>query len=313
MATLPLATAFTDSAVTEGEFKTAITDQRDYLSGLFGSDGTAATALATLGALGADTVAKTANYTVLTTDRGKVFLCSGTFTLSLTAAATLADGFNFAVINTGSGTITIDPNSTEQIDGVSTKKINVGGWAVVTCTGSAFWTMANTVSPNINYQIFTSSGTWIRPSGVTEAVVTVIGGGGSTSASILTGNNGDTSSFGAFVSATGGSAGRNSPDETGANGVGTVSTGTAIKTGHSGMSGSFGFAIGSNTRKTTTTSTSYSISSEFQAGCASTKGGYGGLAIAYITGLNSNVTVTVGGSPTGGVSTGVGGVVIVQW
>lgn len=50
MAALPASTDFTGSAVTEGGFKTAISSLRDYLSGLLGTDGTAATALATLGA-----------------------------------------------------------------------------------------------------------------------------------------------------------------------------------------------------------------------------------------------------------------------
>ena len=50
MPSLPASTAFTDSSVTEGGFKTAISDQRAYLAGLLGTDGTTATALSTLGA-----------------------------------------------------------------------------------------------------------------------------------------------------------------------------------------------------------------------------------------------------------------------
>ena len=50
MTALPASTAFTDSSVTEGGFKTAISDQRAFLAGLLGTDGTTATALATLGA-----------------------------------------------------------------------------------------------------------------------------------------------------------------------------------------------------------------------------------------------------------------------
>lgn len=201
MTALPLATAFTDSAVTEGEFKTAITDQREFLAGLLGSDGEVATALATLGALGADTVAKTSNYTVLTSDRGKVFLCSSTFTLSLTAAATLADGFTFAVINTGSGTITIDPNSTEQIDGANTKDIDEGGWAVVTCNGSAFWTMGTTPATGslIGYQVFTASGTYTKATNNPSFVIVEVQGGG--------GSGGAGSSGGVSTSSGGGGGG----------------------------------------------------------------------------------------------------------
>lgn len=49
MATLPASTDFTGASVTEAGFKTAITQQRDFLSGLLGTDGTAATARSTLG------------------------------------------------------------------------------------------------------------------------------------------------------------------------------------------------------------------------------------------------------------------------
>lgn len=102
---------------------------------------TQAGALVGLGALGNATLAKTANYTVLPADRGDVVLCNGTFTLSITAASTLGDGFCFAVVNTGSGTITVDPNSSELIDGASTKSITAGQSCFVVCNGTEFRTV----------------------------------------------------------------------------------------------------------------------------------------------------------------------------
>ena len=86
MTALPASSDFTGSSVTEGQFKTALTGLRDFLSGLLGADGLTATALASLGAMAAAIVAKTAAYTVVVGDRGKVLDCSGTWTLSLTAA-----------------------------------------------------------------------------------------------------------------------------------------------------------------------------------------------------------------------------------
>jgi len=50
MTAIPDAADFTGAAVTEGGFKTAITNLRSYLTGMFGTDGTTATALSTLGA-----------------------------------------------------------------------------------------------------------------------------------------------------------------------------------------------------------------------------------------------------------------------
>jgi hypothetical protein len=142
MATLPASSEFTGSTITEAQFKTAIAAQRTFMAGLLGTAGSQAEALATMGALGAVTATKTVAYTVLAADRGKTFLCSDTWTLSLTAAATLADGFSFTVINTGTGTITIDPNASELIDGATTRVLSAGGSCIVTCNGTAFFANA---------------------------------------------------------------------------------------------------------------------------------------------------------------------------
>jgi hypothetical protein len=64
--------------------------------------------------------------TVISSDKGKLIDCSGTFTLSLTAAATLGDGFYFYIKNSGTGVVTIDPNGSETIDGAATIKVYPG-------------------------------------------------------------------------------------------------------------------------------------------------------------------------------------------
>ena len=80
---------------------------------------------------------KTTAYTVVSGDLGAIINCtSGTFTVSLTAAATLGSGFNCWVWNTGSGVITIDPNSTETIDGVSTVVLRQGEGTQIVCNGT---------------------------------------------------------------------------------------------------------------------------------------------------------------------------------
>jgi hypothetical protein len=57
---------------------------------------------------------KTAAYTVVAGDLRKIINCtSGTFTITLTAAATLGAGFFVYIWNTGTGAITIDPNASE--------------------------------------------------------------------------------------------------------------------------------------------------------------------------------------------------------
>lgn len=138
---LPASTDFTGAAVDEGDFKSAITALRDYLSGLLGTDGATATALATLGAAVSGYVAKTTTYTTVAGDKGKVLDCSGTWTLSLLAAATAGDGYNVSVRNSGTGVITIDPNLSETIDGSATLTVNAGESLIVYCTGTAWVTV----------------------------------------------------------------------------------------------------------------------------------------------------------------------------
>lgn len=82
---------------------------------------------------------KTANYTVLTTDRGKLFNCTSALTLALPVAATAAAGFMFWVKANGAAVI-LDPNAAELIDGAATVTIASGSSAFVVCTGSAWVT-----------------------------------------------------------------------------------------------------------------------------------------------------------------------------
>lgn len=78
----------------------------------------------------------TAAYTVVAGDLGKVINCtSGTFTVSLTAAATLGSGFNCWVWNTGTGTITIIPNGSETIDSISFITLRQGEGTQIVCNG----------------------------------------------------------------------------------------------------------------------------------------------------------------------------------
>lgn len=107
------------------------------------------TALTTLGAPLNTVSAKAAAYTVIAADRGKFFDCTGTFTLSLTAAATLGDGFGFAVRNSGTGVITLDPDLTELIDGAATVALAAGESGFVAGTGTAWRTVGKTAAQKI--------------------------------------------------------------------------------------------------------------------------------------------------------------------
>lgn len=84
--------------------------------------------------------AKTGAYTVVASDNGSIINCtSGTFTVALTAAATLGSGFTCWIWNTSStitNIITIDPNASETIDGATTLVLGCGEGCQIVCNGT---------------------------------------------------------------------------------------------------------------------------------------------------------------------------------
>jgi hypothetical protein len=86
---------------------------------------------------------KTGGYTAVSGDNGSVINCtSGSFTISLTAAATLGSGWNCWIWNssTGASGITIDPNASETINGLTTLVLKSAEKVQLFCTGTAFIT-----------------------------------------------------------------------------------------------------------------------------------------------------------------------------
>ncbi len=115
--------------------------------------------------------------TITTADKGNlVEITGGTFTLGFEAAATLGDGFYVYVRNNGTGVVTLDPNGSEQIDGAAAVAIGQGGARLIVCDGVAFTTVM--LEGFVDYQEFTSSGTWTKPNGCRFVYVEAIGGGG---------------------------------------------------------------------------------------------------------------------------------------
>jgi len=104
---MPAAPSFADLAASgnlKGTVRPALGALRAYTTGVLAVDGTIATALATLGALGGQYLLRTTAYSVTSADRGRVIDTTGTWTLSLLAAAsavtasTVSDPFGSIVI-----------------------------------------------------------------------------------------------------------------------------------------------------------------------------------------------------------------------
>ena len=83
-------------------------------------------------------VSRSSNTILAGADLGKTIIATAGFTQTLTAAATLGDGW-YVDYNAGGFSVVLDPNSTETIDGSTTKTVTGSGR--IYCNGSAFFTI----------------------------------------------------------------------------------------------------------------------------------------------------------------------------
>jgi hypothetical protein len=121
-------------------------------------------------------VPRTSNTILGVDERGNLIdITSGTFTQTFTAAATLGDGWYCYIRNSGSGDITLDPDSSETIDGVSSYIMYPGECRLVQCDGSTGFTSV-ILAPF--FKTFTSSGNFEKPAGYSYFHCEIWGGGG---------------------------------------------------------------------------------------------------------------------------------------
>ena len=96
------------------------------------------------GAVGARVVAQAGAYTVDQFEQGQLHTQSGTYTVNLPAAATVGDGWSITIVNIGTGTITIDGNAAETINGALTYVMEIQFSAVHLVSDGSNWVTANT-------------------------------------------------------------------------------------------------------------------------------------------------------------------------
>jgi len=120
--------------------------------------------------------ARTSN-TALTSSNKSDFIdiTSGTFTQTFDAAASLGDGWFCYIRNSGTGDITLDPNSSETIDGLTSYVMYPNEVRLVQCDGSALRTI---VLQGFS-ATFTASGTFTKPPGYAAFAGLAWGGGAS--------------------------------------------------------------------------------------------------------------------------------------
>jgi hypothetical protein len=142
---------------------------------LLTSNGTTWTSVATSGAE-IVRVPRTSNTQIVGTNRSNLIdITSGTFSQTFVAAATLGSGWFCYIRNSGTGDITLDPNGSETIDGLTSYIMYPGETRLVQCDGTTFITIVL----DAFYRVFTSTGTFTKPPGYTAITGLLWGGGGS--------------------------------------------------------------------------------------------------------------------------------------
>jgi hypothetical protein len=245
--------------------------------------------------------------TLSTQDADDVEITGGTIT-GITDL-TVADG--------GTGASSITANSVILGNGTSALSGNLvapGTSGNVLTSNGTTWASSTPAVLN-GGQIFTSSGTFTVPAGVTSVRVALIGGGGGGGSSTGTyGVAGGSSSFGSYCTAGGGGPGHTQPGDGGSASGGTLNisgnAGSQSVDGGGGAGGKpSGFVEGQD----------YYGRGGAGAG-EGDGGGSGGYCVEYITGLTpgATISVTVGAGGAGGTgvssgNSGIAGIVSVQW
>lgn len=175
---------------------------------------------------------RSTTYTATTSDDVLTVSTSSAWTLTLYAASGNS-GKMLRVIKTSSDTneLTIDPNSSETINGATTIKLKYQYDEVtLICDGTNWNIYAQIKTPTVQ-SFLTGSGTYTTPLGTKYINVKMVGGGGGGGGSSATsnnnggaGNNGGSTTFGTSLLTAGNGAGAAAASSGGAGGTATVNS-----------------------------------------------------------------------------------------
>jgi hypothetical protein len=255
---------------------------------------------------------RTANTILGTADASKLIdITSGTFSQTFTAAATLGSGWFCYIRNSGTGDITLDPNASELIDGLSTYIMYTGETRLVQCSGTAFTSIV--LSPFS--RTFSATGTFTKPPGYSYFGGLLWSGGAS-------GGRSGTAGLVAYGGAGGGCfpftilSSTMAATETitiGAGGAAKVSSDNAQNAGGNSSVGSFFTVYGASgstasgsigiTGRVNTTST-VGVGFEGAGSATPTNATYGGACAGNAATTNIAGSSVYGGAGGGGVTTG---------
>jgi hypothetical protein len=252
---------------------------------------------------------KFSSYTVVAGDLGTIINCTAfTFTVSLTAAATLGSGFNCWIWNSSGNSldvITIDPNGSETIDGLTTLILRQGEGTQIVCDGTN-WQTGDVKKYRSYSENYSSTATRSIATGIQS--VAIAGAQATNTTDIAIGNQAVASGGASFAviygNASGGGSvaiGRGSSvNGARAAGSGAVALGSAYALGND----SFAAAVANNTSSYGATgSTSLSL------GYQSKSTGASSVALGYVATATGSYARAIGYSAiaSGSNATAIGG------
>jgi hypothetical protein len=98
------------------------------------------------------------NYTALASDRAATYVwTSGSGTLTLTSATTLGDNWFFLVRNNGTGTLAVTPSGGDLINGSSSLSMQPSDSCLISCSGTAFYSVGLGKSTQFNFTQLTKA------------------------------------------------------------------------------------------------------------------------------------------------------------
>lgn len=121
---------------TDGAYKVVLSDSTDTDPPTSPIDTNDDVSFGASGDFFSETVAISTTTAIDATFEKKHLRCTGTISLNLLAAGSAGEGFMFSLKNDGTGIVTIDPNSSEQINDSTTIKLRPGSGGLVICDGS---------------------------------------------------------------------------------------------------------------------------------------------------------------------------------
>jgi hypothetical protein len=256
---------------------------------------------------------KFSSYTVVAGDLGTIINCTAfSFTVSLTAAATLGSGFNCWIWNSSGNSldvITIDPNGSETIDGLTTLILRQGEGTQIVCDGTN-WQTGDVKKYRSYSEKYSSTGTRSIATGIQS--VAIAGAQATNTDDIAIGTQAIASGSSSFAVLHGNAAGGgsvaigkgSSVNGARATGSGAIALGSAYASG----TDSFAAAVANNTSSYGATGAN-SVAIGYQARATSSYG----LALGYKASATATGGVAIsnsGWSATGAAAEAQGSIAI---